>query len=111
MDRGARESTTPKQVFNVLWSEPVFFWEVGVEIAEHAVLGLVRERGAGGLDEEGDVDLNPKLREGLCESVYFPHDPMAAFLEAAGKIGRPGGLGKSPLAAHGEGGKGERNEW
>ena len=109
MDRGARENATLKQVCNVLWSKPVFFWEVGVEIAEHAVLGLVRELDVGGFDEEGDLD--PKVREGTCENMYFSHDPLAAFVEAAGKIGRLGALGKSPLADHGEGGRGERDEW
>jgi hypothetical protein len=38
---------------------------------------------------------------------------MAAFVEAARRIGRSGGLGKSSLGAladHGEGGSGEGNE-
>jgi hypothetical protein len=49
-----------KKSFDVLWSEPVFFREVGVEIAEYAVLGLVRKLDFGGLDKEGD--LNPEVR-------------------------------------------------
>jgi hypothetical protein len=42
--------------------------------------------------------------------MYFPHDPMAAFVEGAGRIVRSGRLSKSPLGAladHGEGGGGE----
>jgi hypothetical protein len=49
-----------KEAFDVPWSEPVFFREVGVEIAEHAVLGLVRKLDFGGFDKEGD--LNPEVR-------------------------------------------------
>ncbi len=45
--------------------------------------------------------------------MNFSHDPMAAFVETASRIGRPGGLGKSPLGAlgdHDEGGGGEGDE-
>jgi hypothetical protein len=60
MDGGARENAAAKKVFDVPWSEPVLFWQVGVEIAEQVVLGLVCKLDVGGFDEEGDLD--PKVR-------------------------------------------------
>jgi hypothetical protein len=60
IDGGARENAALKKAFDVSWSEPVLFREVGIEFKEHAILGLVRKLGFGGLDKEGD--LNAEVR-------------------------------------------------
>jgi hypothetical protein len=62
IDGGACKNAALKEVLDVPWSEPVLFREVGVELAEYTILGLVCKLGSSSFDKEADLDPESEVR-------------------------------------------------